>query len=237
MATVLFLILLLAAVSACILLWRSRAVGHCGKWWTGGAICLFFIGIYAGVVRCYGDEAPLDYSISRSKPQCRRLPDGNILLCEVEYEASAPREVYVGVFAAEDGKVKVIFCGQPPDAAAQRLESCEINTQCNRFRVEVRPQPGIEHLSYVDIDCRRDFSSYAGMKRLAPQFITPGISPRQAQQIAAAKLRMPAHNLSVYWSDGVYTVSPVMDEMTLGGGPTVEVDANNGEILKLYFTE
>lgn len=37
--------------------------------------------------------------------------------------------------------------------------------------------------------------------------------------------------------DGIWTVSPKMEEGELGGGSTAEIDAKSGKIIKIYFTE
>ncbi|MBR5895400.1 MAG: hypothetical protein IKZ13_07655 [Akkermansia sp.] len=170
---------------------------------------------------------------------CKDVGNGNICLCSITCKESC-REVYVGIYKLPDGKVKVYFCREKPDAPAHLLTSCEQNTGRSVFRVVVRADRELASLRSVTMGdgTRNYFSEPANrQQQLTPIFVQPAISPQQALEIASRELRMSANELSAYANDSCYVVAPRLVEDALGGGETLDIDMNTGNILRRYFSE
>lgn len=170
---------------------------------------------------------------------CKDAGNGNIQLCSITCKESCS-EVYAGVFKLPDGKVKVYFCREKPEAPAERLTSCELNTGRSVFRVVVRADKEFAALQSVTLGdgSRAAFTdSTEHQHRLSPVFVQPAISPQQALQIASRELQQSPDSLAVYAGDFCYSVTPRLPEDTLGGGESLDIDMNTGNILKRYFTE
>lgn len=170
---------------------------------------------------------------------CKDAGNSNLQLCSITCNEGC-REVYAGVFKLPDGKVKVYFCREKPDAPAERLTSCELNTGRSVFRVVVRADKEFAALQSVTLgdgirDAFTDFFEHS--QQLTPVFVQPAINPQQALQIAARELQTSPDTLAVYAKDFCYSVEPRLPEDTLGGGESLDIDMNTGNILRRYFTE
>lgn len=200
------------------------------------AVTLFYI-------RTYAKETTTNDSqwipITHLDFMCKDSGDGYIQLCSITCKESCS-EVYAGVFKLPDGKVKVYFCREKPEAPAERLTSCELNTGRSVFRVVVRADKEFAALQSVTLgDGIRDAftDSFEHSQQLTPVFVQPAINPQQALQIAARELQTCPDSLAVYAKDFCYSVEPRLPEDSLGGGETLDIDMNTGNILRRYFTE
>lgn len=201
--------------------------------------CLFATSIIG--IRLAAKESPATESwwvpVTHLDFMCKDAGHGNIQLCSITCKESC-REVYAGVFKMPDGKVMVYFCREKPDAPAERLTSCELNSGRSVFRVVVRPDRELASLCSVNVgDGSRARFTNSPDQQLTPVFVHPAISPQQALQIASRELQMSPDSLAVYAGEFCYSVEPRMPEDSLGGGESVDIDMNTGSILKRYFTE